>query len=284
MPISFNCGQCGKPYVVSDGLAGKKAMCKQCSNRMTIPGDAVAEVPAAAPVSRPASPRPAAASVSQPKPVPTAGLSFDDVYGMNEPPSGLPPAMPRAGSDADSGVESPVKKKKKKKGFVSSGGAQSASSNSGGVLSGIRVLGIIIAIVVGGLGAFRGMGLTSKSDLMQFNERQLAHVNQLTAALKGVKDMPSAQTASGTCNTILNAMIADLEINGRKKARVSDINEAKAAILPRIMQAKGEFETEVRRLSMIPGAVPALNILTAITRLETLERELTAQNAGLGIQ
>jgi hypothetical protein len=38
MPISFSCGQCGKDYVVSDGLGGKRAVCKACGNRMTIPG------------------------------------------------------------------------------------------------------------------------------------------------------------------------------------------------------------------------------------------------------
>lgn len=42
MSISFQCSQCGKDYVVSDGLAGKSAICKACGARMTVPGDATA--------------------------------------------------------------------------------------------------------------------------------------------------------------------------------------------------------------------------------------------------
>ena len=47
MPISFTCGQCGKDYVVSDGLAGKRAKCKACNHPMTIPGKPAASIPTA---------------------------------------------------------------------------------------------------------------------------------------------------------------------------------------------------------------------------------------------
>ena len=46
MSISFSCSQCGNDYVVSDGLAGKSAICKACGARMTVPGSAAAEAPA----------------------------------------------------------------------------------------------------------------------------------------------------------------------------------------------------------------------------------------------
>jgi hypothetical protein len=80
MAISFSCGQCGNDYVVSDGLAGKSAICKACGARMTVPGsggpagteaptevapseDATPAAPPAAPVTRPnAPPRPASTS------------------------------------------------------------------------------------------------------------------------------------------------------------------------------------------------------------------------------
>ena len=137
MPISFQCGQCNKPYVVSDGLAGKKAMCKQCGNRMTIPGDAATSSEPVAVQARPAASR----------------------FGR-----------------------------------------------------------------------------------------------------------------------------ADLETNGRKKARIRDINAAKQEIMPRLMTAKSAFESEVRRVAMIPGAIQALNIMTSMARLESLEQELAAQNANLGLQ
>lgn len=37
MPISFACGNCRKSYQLDDGLAGKKARCKQCGNEFRIP-------------------------------------------------------------------------------------------------------------------------------------------------------------------------------------------------------------------------------------------------------
>src|SRR3954471_7833129 len=37
MPISFSCATCGKPYVVDDRFAGKKAACRMCGNVNLIP-------------------------------------------------------------------------------------------------------------------------------------------------------------------------------------------------------------------------------------------------------
>src|SRR5277367_2980723 len=93
MPISFSCGQCGKDYVVSDALSGKRAVCKACGNRMTIPGEAVT---ATAPVSATA---PQAAR-SSPEPAPAYEPPAGDVYGFDEAPSAPPPLMPRTGSPA----------------------------------------------------------------------------------------------------------------------------------------------------------------------------------------
>lgn len=57
MAISFACSQCGKDYVVSDGLAGKSAICKACGARMTVPGDAAnAEASEAVPIAEETAP------------------------------------------------------------------------------------------------------------------------------------------------------------------------------------------------------------------------------------
>src|SRR5687767_7644181 len=37
MPISFSCATCGKPYVVDERFAGKKAACRMCGNVNWIP-------------------------------------------------------------------------------------------------------------------------------------------------------------------------------------------------------------------------------------------------------
>jgi dienelactone hydrolase len=45
MSISFTCPACGKAFTVSDGLAGKKAKCKQCGGIMIVPGTAASAKP-----------------------------------------------------------------------------------------------------------------------------------------------------------------------------------------------------------------------------------------------
>lgn len=52
--IEFSCPSCARTYRVADNLAGKTARCKECGNSMPIPGG---QVPVAAPVAAPVSPR-----------------------------------------------------------------------------------------------------------------------------------------------------------------------------------------------------------------------------------
>ena len=156
MPISFSCGQCGKDYMVSDALAGKRAVCKACDFRMTVPGGPAA-APAAPPRPAAAPPRPAPARpasspkgdvpvarvVSRPASAPQAKARpddvpvarvvsrqaelADDIYGLNEAPAALPRMTPRSAAAEDATTAEAPAKKKKKKGFFSSGKKKSSA-------------------------------------------------------------------------------------------------------------------------------------------------------------
>jgi len=43
--ITFQCGQCGKTYVVKDELSGRKARCASCKTKLVIPGGATQTSP-----------------------------------------------------------------------------------------------------------------------------------------------------------------------------------------------------------------------------------------------
>ncbi|HEY2156321.1 MAG TPA: hypothetical protein VGH33_11875 [Isosphaeraceae bacterium] len=78
MAISFSCNQCGNDYVVSDGLAGKSAICKACGARMTVPGGAApADEPAdVEAIDEPASTEATAAPAPAPPPRKPAAPTF----------------------------------------------------------------------------------------------------------------------------------------------------------------------------------------------------------------
>ena len=272
MPISFECDQCGKAYVVSDGLAGKKAQCKQCGNRMTIPaGSAQPRTPSAVPVSRP-------------RPIPSNVPSADDLYGLNDEPSRLPPLSSRlSGSDGASGDDEPVKKKKKKRGFFSSSAAKkpNAAGSTGTSLASKIVTGIFIFLAVAG--GIRTFGLASKSDIMKFNERQFMQLNQLIGYFKSVRDVQSAGRASGPCNQLLTDMYNELSSQRLRKARLADIRAVELTLAPRIQTVEAQLTRELQRIEMIPGAPAALNIEVSFNRLLQLSAELAAENARAGM-
>ncbi len=293
MPISFQCSQCSKAYNVSDHLAGKNAQCKQCGNRMIVPSASATSPSPSRPAAAPT--RPSAAPVSRPKPMPGTTTSqpkrrvadepdADDVYGFNEAPSALPPiSRPGSARDDDDELPKPAKKKKKKGGFFSSSPAKPSSGRGGGdSISGLRLIGIIIGVLAGLGGAIRGFGLLSKSDVMALGQRNVARFNQLTNQLRAVRDISSARAASGPCNKILNEMYDDMNTNGRKKAREADIKAVLQEIRPQLQFAGQQFESEARRVGMIPGAGEALNLDANIQRISALELELQAQNPGPG--
>ena len=113
MPISFACGQCGKDYLVSDGLAGKRAKCKACNHRMTIPGTPAAAIPTAGGSGR------RLARSRWPGPCRAAAEpAVEDLYGLNEAAGPLPPVLPRTAYAEATVAEAPVKKKKKKGGLL----------------------------------------------------------------------------------------------------------------------------------------------------------------------
>jgi hypothetical protein len=304
MPITFSCGQCGKVYVVSDGLEGKKAACKACGNRMVVPGGEVQPSAEPAPVAsrpssaaaRPASsaPRTAPARPDSPpmrfapeskaKPVPTSEPPVGDVYGFDEAPSALPPIMPRVGGGDES--DAPVKKKKKKKGFFASGGKKSSSAGSS-FLDGLGALplrlgaGLAVFAIIGGIGAF---GLTSKSEVEAFTRRQLDMTNEMTSILKTVTSVPTAQTASPRLVSLIQRMIANLEGSKDKKASKRDLNAVIQKMKPLQEVALASLMSEFQRLSSIPGAVPALQIEGPMSQLAQVEEQIKTQAArdGLG--
>ncbi|WP_435005199.1 HEAT repeat domain-containing protein [Tundrisphaera lichenicola] len=82
MAITFHCESCGKRFDVDEGLAGKRAKCKQCGLSFVIPG-------ATFPVGKPRSPhRAMPPSHARPADPPPRG---HDPFGFEEPPAPLPP-------------------------------------------------------------------------------------------------------------------------------------------------------------------------------------------------
>jgi hypothetical protein len=293
MPISFSCSQCGKDYLVSDGLAGKKAVCKACNNRMMIPGTA-ASSPATqrtgspraangpAPAARPVSSRGPAAPTARPVPVARVPEPAEDIYGLDEAPAPLPPMMPRSAGVAEATASEPPVKKKKKKGFFSSGKKASAKSfQYSGVGTGpVRLIAIIVGVVAAAVGGF---GLASKSEVEKFAQEVVATTHKATAILQTVHDVGSAGAASAPMKQALEAMIGTFERNRNRKANKRDITEVSRRYRPQIEAAGMQFQRECQRVAMIPGALLALNIQSEISRLEAVEAEAARQGAADGI-
>lgn len=285
MPISFSCSQCGKGYLVSDGLAGKKAVCKACNNRMTIPGGPApaaapsrpANVPAAAPAARQVSVRPSsprAVAVPVARTIARPAEPADDIYGINEAPAPLPRMTPRSAVAEDATTaEAPVKKKKKK-GFFSSGKKKSSAKSfqySGSGIGGIRIIAIIIGAIAAGVG---GWGLLPKSEVESFHKTLIAQRAELYNALHSIQDAAGAQAAAPRVQEILARMTKHLEDNGFKKGRENDVKEMNARYGMQHQMDVQRLVQEISRVAMIPGAMDALGIQGHMQRLDAVEQRL----------
>jgi hypothetical protein len=280
MPISFSCVQCNKDYVVSDALAGKRAVCKACGNRMTIPGDGVAVATVAAPAQparpRPAAPAPRSAQVYEP--------AAEDLYGFDEAPSALPPLAPRVGSGAQGVEDEGPLKKKKKRGFFS-GGSKKKSSGGSFRLTGIGGVGgwVAVLVVFGIISGLAGFRLIPKGDVEKFHKTLIQQRADLLGILKTVKDVPTAKAASARTKALVTQMTKLLEVEGHKKGRVNDIKE-----LNQKYQAKHQSDVlaligEFARMGGIPGAVEALDIQAEMNDLDRVEKSLQAEAAKQGL-
>ncbi len=263
MPISFSCGQCGKGYLVSDGLAGKKAVCKACNHRMTIPGAPDPARPAAAP-----EPVPLARAVAR-----KAKPAVEDLYGLDDAPAPLPPMMPRTAYTEATVAEAPVKKKKKKGGFFSGGkkkASTSSSSFSGGGMGGLRVVGILVGI---GAAAVGGWGLMSKSELQTVLTQLVAQINQAAATIEGLRDMGMAMSAAPKVQAELQAILDTLEKNKNRKGRKQDIEAMNRQFESQIMTAFARLRLAMDHATRI-GARGPLGIDPFMMRLTTVLDEL----------
>ncbi len=265
MPISFSCGQCGKDYAVSDGLAGKRATCKACGNKMTVPGGppAAAAIPTA--VARPASyTEPVARTVPR-----RAGPAAEDLYDLNEAASPLPPVLPRTAYADPTVAEAPVKKKKKKGGFFASSKTKTSSrpsygSGGGGGFVWLIRIAVFVVFAVCGIG---GWGLLSKSSMEGYCEKLIAMANEGTSTLKPVQDTTTAGIVASKMRDVftrINDLIEELK---DKKGREEEVNDVQRRYGSRIDAAYSTLGREVARVFSIPGAQAALGIDDQLQRL-----------------
>jgi hypothetical protein len=296
MPISFACGQCGKSYSVSDGLAGKRAVCKACNNRMVIPGEpadtpatAPAAAPRPAPSARPASmttsARPASAGPRGAAPaaraVPVARVvertpspPAEDLYGLDEAPAPLPPLMPRSAMNGTAAVDEAPARKKKKKGFFSKGKKKSSGGSfqyAGTGIGGLRLIGIVIGVVAGLVGSF---SLMSKSSIEGVIVQLIAQANQTAATLEGIRDLPGAQAQASQVRAGFQAIITTLEKNKDRKGRKNDIDEINRKYSAQVESSFRRLGMAVGRASQVPGAEAALGLQPMMMRMMALLSEL----------
>jgi hypothetical protein len=269
MPISFSCGQCGKDYVVSDGLGGKRAVCKACGNRMTIPGEAVTSA-APAPETQASRPRPATASASRPSPAyqPPAG----DVYGFDEAPSALPPLMPRTSSPAaEEAADSAVPKKKKKKGFFSSSGKKSSGFTGGGGGTPAITVVVIIVLALVRFGLSGSFGLSSKTEMVNHMKELIATADQLTTTLQPVRTAADAKRVSPTAKALLSKINNKITSLKGAKGKQKEIDEVESTWGPKLQASSFAFGKEVGRIWTIPGARAALDIDAEFEQLTNMK-------------
>lgn len=224
MAISFACSRCGSDYIVSDGLAGKTAICKACGARMTVPGGDPAE--AAAPA---------------------------EVEAIDEPTSAIPTGpAPSASASASA---------------MPAGPAFSAAKPAASVRP-FRGVWLVVVIGAAVFGAFRGMGVSSKSDVRAFFQHLVDLDRQIIATLEGVKDVDSARAASGPLNDEFRQKIDFITKNRKKKGRKDDIEAITAEYNPQLAATQAQISMELFRVMKLPEAWVALAITEQIERLD----------------
>ncbi|HEY2156320.1 MAG TPA: hypothetical protein VGH33_11870 [Isosphaeraceae bacterium] len=263
MPISFSCGQCGKDYLVSDGLAGKRAMCKACNFRMTVPGEPATVEARPTAVARPASYNEPVARAVPRRPEPA-----EDLYGLNEAAAPLPPTLPRTAYADATVAEAPVKKKKKRGGFFSSSNKKAPSAPSfgpggGGIVWLIRIV-VFVALIGGGIG---GWGLLSKSSMEGYLDKLIALANEGTSALKPVHDAATAGVVAPRVRDVFARINDTVDELKDRKGREDEVKEVERRYGLRLGAAYKSLGLELARVFSIPGAQAALGIDDQLQRL-----------------
>jgi hypothetical protein len=228
MAISFKCSQCGNDYAVSDGLAGKSAICKACGARMTVPGG-----PGLA----------AEPSVDMPA----------DVVGLDEPESVDPTIIAGAPRRPAARVFTPS---------PSAAGLQpvdapKAPASGGGSGKLIRLLVIVAAV---GVAIYSRAGRSTKTDVRAFHQQQVDFMQRINDTLKSVKDVPSAKAASGPLKQHFQEMKDFTEKNRNKKANKADVDAVEAEFRPREEALQKQLVEEMIRVAVIPGVSEALDL------------------------
>jgi hypothetical protein len=175
-------------------------------------------------------------------------------------------------SQTTDAVESTVKKKKKSKGFFASKPASKASSSSNSPIGGRAIWAVVVVSI--GIGGF----IWSRAELSGWLDTHFTLAEKWISILKTVKDVPSAQGASPKIIDILSQISENLEKNGHKKYSKSLVKNMEDTYRDRRIRVESEVTNEMRRISMIPGAVMALNIEGPLQRLANLEQQLAAES------
>jgi hypothetical protein len=228
MAISFSCSQCGNDYVVSDGLAGKSAICKACGARMTVPGE-----PGLA----------AEPSVDMPA----------DVVGIEEPESVDPTTIAGAPRRPAARVFTPSPSAA----GLQPVGAPKPQASGGGSGKLIRLVVLVAAV---GIAIYSRAGRSTKTDVRAFYQQQVNLNQRMNDILKDVKDVPSAKAASGPLNQVFREQKEFDEKIRSKKANKADIEAAEAEFGPKKEALQKQFIEEMIRVAVIPGASEALDL------------------------
>jgi nitrate reductase NapAB chaperone NapD len=248
MSISFACEECGKSFTIDDKFAGKKGRCKGCGAVMQIP---------------------------------EAGTPVEDVYGFEDAP--LPPrstSFARGPAEASTSAAPVARKKKKAQGFFAGFGGKSSSSGGFSSSGSSRVLlgvgGVILTAII--LPALRGSfnGFAPRSQIAAYYQGTLDRGNQLTAMLRKVHDVPSAQQSSNAIREHLRQMTQYIRDNMNRKGNKADIEQLKAQFVVQQAQMEQALLREVQRLSRIPGVIQALNIMSELEEQSNLEKQAEA--------
>jgi hypothetical protein len=225
MAIAFSCSQCGNDYVVSDGLAGKSAICKACGARMTVPGGS------------------GEPSIDMPA----------DVVGLEEPSTVDPTIIAGAPRRPAARMFTPPESSA---GLTPVAGPKAAGSGGGsGKL--IRLLAILAGV---GFAIYMQAGRSTKTDVRAFHQQQIDFMQRINDTLKTVKDVPSAKAAAGPINQAFRELKDFTEKNRNKKARKNDIAAVEAEFQPREEALQKQLIEEMIRVAQIPGASEALDL------------------------
>jgi hypothetical protein len=230
MAIAFSCNQCGNDYVVSDGLAGKSAICKACGARMTVPGGS------------------GEPSIDMPA----------DVTGLEEPGSIDPtiiagaPRRPAARMFTAAEAAEPQLKKP--------AGPTFAAPTPKGTSGGAKLLRLLVLVAVVGVAVYSRAGRSTRTDVRAMYQQQVDLNQRKNDILKGVKDVPSAKAASEPLNQVFREQKDFDEKIRNKKPNKADIAAMEAEFGPKREALQKQLVEEMIRVAVIPGVYDALDL------------------------